>query len=163
MHNHTPSLKTNKIPVLSFSQINTQIDLKQFHTFGCPAYVLDGDLQSGVRRSHHKWGDRARIAINLGPSPNHGSSVSLLLNTQTGTVSPQFHAKYDDHFDTTRKDSATRLPKCLWQQKNYFTNDKVPDAIPAELTQRNQRVPVPTLLRDHPETVIPPQVKQQSS
>ena len=161
MHNHTPSLKTNKIPVLSFSQINTQIDLKQFHTFGCPAYVLDGDLQSGVRRSHHKWGDRARIAINLGPSPNHGSSVSLLLNTQTGTVSPQFHAKYDDHFDTTRKDSATRLPKCLWQQKNYFTNDKVPDAIPAELTQCNQRVPVPTLLRDHPETVIPPQVQQQ--
>ena len=83
--------------------------------------MLDAELQAGKRRTRHRWEDRARVAINLGPSPQHGKSVHLLLNTQTGLVSPQFHATFDDQFDTTRHGTEISLPKSLWQQKTYFT------------------------------------------
>ena len=36
----------------------------------------------------------------LGLSPKHARSVALVLNLQTGMVSPQFHTKCDDLFET---------------------------------------------------------------
>ena len=117
--NSTPKDGTTS-PIETFSQIPVDVRLRNFHPFGCPAYVLDSDLASGQKKTKHKWGDRARIGINLGPSPNHAASVSLILSLQTGMVSPQFHVKYDDHFETVKRDAAINVPKSLWQEKCYF-------------------------------------------
>ena len=63
-------------------------------------YVLDKDIQDGKKIP--KWDDRACIGIYLGPSPLHASSVALILNLTTGLMSPQFHYRADDTFDTIK-------------------------------------------------------------
>ena len=123
-HNCTVSKVTNKIPMHEFSQVEDASDLKHFHSFGCPVYVLDGELQQGNRRTQHKWNERARIGVNLGPSPKHGKSVHLVLNLLTGFVSPQFHMVFDDSWDTTRRGSDAMIPKSLWQQRTYFVEQR---------------------------------------
>ena len=69
---------------------STSLDINSFHTFGCPCYVLDNRLQSGLPMLP-KWEPRARMGIYVGPSPAHALSVELILNPRTGHVSPQFH------------------------------------------------------------------------
>ena len=100
-YNNSPSLQlpSSKTPlqVLSGSDVNT--NPKHHHSFGCPAYVLTSDLQQG--KPFGKWKRRAEVGIYLGPSPHHNRNVGLILNRKTGLVSPQFHIKYDNSFDTT--------------------------------------------------------------
>ena len=38
----------------------------------------------------------------MGTSTRHARSVALVLNIHTGHVSPQFHVKFDDFFETTK-------------------------------------------------------------
>jgi hypothetical protein len=85
---------------------------KHLHCFGCPVYVLRDALQSGG--SQPKWDDRSRVGIYLGHSAQHSPTVSLILNPQTGYVSPQFHCVYDDQFDTAGRD---RNLSTMWAQK----------------------------------------------
>jgi len=75
------------------------IDTSNFHTFGCPCYVLDHWLQSGTGKIP-KWEPRERMGIYVGRSPSHASNVALILNPRTGHVSPQFHVVYNDDFTT---------------------------------------------------------------
>ena len=77
-----------------FAKVSISPRMKTFHTFGCPTYVLKSDLQNngGVTS---KWEPRARLGINLGLSPRHARSVSLVLNIETGLTSPQFRLKHD--------------------------------------------------------------------
>ena len=75
---------------------------KHLHCFGCPVYVLKDALQGGG--PHPKWDDRSRVGIYLGHSAQHSPTVSLVMNPQTGYVSPQFHCVYDDQFDTAGRD-----------------------------------------------------------
>jgi len=51
--------------------------------------------------------------------------VSLILNIETGLVSPQYHRAYDDLFETTTGTQARSIPKSKWQQKAGFTNKEV--------------------------------------
>jgi hypothetical protein len=74
--------------------------VSDFHTFGCPCYVLDHHLQSGTGNIP-KWEPRAGMGIYVGRSPSHASNIGLVLNPRTGHVSPQFHVVYDDDFTTT--------------------------------------------------------------
>jgi hypothetical protein len=67
------------------------------------------------------------VAVYLGPSPQHGSAIGLLLSLTTGHVSPQFHAVYDDHFDTARADSSEKMPLSMWQRANYFDDALIKD------------------------------------
>ena len=90
-------------PLSKFSGFETPIDLKNFHPFGSPVYVLENKLQAQC--AHNKWADRSRVGIFLQHSPVHSSSVPLVLNTRTGLVSPQFHCLYDDSFSTCRRDA----------------------------------------------------------
>ena len=69
VHNTTISNKSGRIPLHDFSQIDDVSSPRNLHTFGCPCFVLDEKLQAGNRLSRHKWNDRARVAVNLGPSP----------------------------------------------------------------------------------------------
>ena len=74
------------------------MDLKDIHTFGCPCYVLDKELQNGGMVP--KWEPRSRLGMYLGHSPCHAGSVALVLNPKTLHVSPQFHVAFDDTFST---------------------------------------------------------------
>ena len=53
-------------------------------------YVLDSRLQDG-HGNIPKWDTRSRAVIYLGHSTVHANSVALVLNPNTGHVSPQFH------------------------------------------------------------------------
>jgi hypothetical protein len=75
------------------------INTSNFHTFGCPCYVLDHRLQSGTGKIP-KWEPHARMGIYVGQLPSHASNVALILNPRIGHVSPQFHVVYDDDFTT---------------------------------------------------------------
>ena len=74
--------------------------MSQMHTFACPIFALQNELASG--NTIPKWSPRAHLGINLGPSPVHARNVYLVLNITTGLVSPQFHVKFDNLFETTR-------------------------------------------------------------
>jgi Reverse transcriptase (RNA-dependent DNA polymerase)/GAG-pre-integrase domain len=106
-----PSSVTGETPYEKFSGTAIGSNLEDDHPFGCPAYALDGQIQGGKRIN--KWASRSRLAIYIGHSPQHSRSVGLLLSLNTGLVSPQFHVKYDDDFETIRKDC--HQPKSKWQ------------------------------------------------
>ena len=152
--NYTVNLQTGKVPIHEFSQLEPDVVMRHFRTFGCPSYVLDSDLQSGKKHGKFKWSDRAKVSINLGPSPTHGRSVHLLLNIQTGMITPQFHVDFDDAFDTTRAGAHTPLPKCLWQVKTYF---KTPFGAPRESPLNTTRVRRQEPARVEPNPVLPSQ------
>ena len=96
--NAIPTIKDQRSPEEIFSGVEVMPKIRHFHTFGCPTYVLDNNLQA--QKGLHKWKVRSRLGIYLGPSPNHARSISLVLNPRTGHVSPQFHVKHDDFFET---------------------------------------------------------------
>jgi hypothetical protein len=95
--------------ISKFSQTGREPKLMNQHHFGCPVYVLKKELQD--RKKAQKWTDRTRIGINIGYSPRHAHSVSLILNLETGLVSPQFHCLYDDMFETTTGTQARSVPR----------------------------------------------------
>ena len=98
--NHLTCNKDGQTPYHLLAGLDTtELDVKSFHTFGCPCYVLDNRLQSGLTILP-KWEPRARMGIYVGRSPAHASNVALILNPRTGHVSPQFHVVYDDDFTT---------------------------------------------------------------
>mmetsp|Transcript_28700 Transcript_28700/g.41073 ORF Transcript_28700/g.41073 Transcript_28700/m.41073 type:complete len:760 (+) Transcript_28700:1583-3862(+) len=105
-------------PIELFSGSTVQPQLKHFHHFGCPVYVLDSALQAG--KKIRKWSERARIGINLGSSPQHAKSVALVLSLSSGNVSPQFHCAFDDMFETTTGNQAKLIPKSRWQEKAHL-------------------------------------------
>jgi hypothetical protein len=85
-------------PSKKFSKVHINIRSRDLHSFGCPMYVLQN---TGSMKSP-KWSTRARMAVYIGPSMTHASSVGLALSLQTGLVSPVFHAKYEDTLSTVR-------------------------------------------------------------
>ena len=94
----TPTEDSDKSPQELFSSVNISPKIKHFHTFACPTYILDNALQG----QHYlpKWQKRAQLGVYLGPSPNHSRTVHLILNLRMGHVSPQYHVKHDDFFET---------------------------------------------------------------
>ena len=88
-------------------------NMKDNHTFGCPVYALSNVLASG--KTLPKWSPRARLGLNLGPSPNHARNVNLILNLDTGLFSPQFHCRYDDFFETTSLNKPDTMTSSNWQ------------------------------------------------
>jgi hypothetical protein len=96
--------------MMLFSNANVAPSKRHFHPFACPVYVLDNEMQQGKGYSKKKWTERSRVGLYLGPSPKHARSVHLVLNLETGFVSPQFHISFDDHFETTRKGAEDLLP-----------------------------------------------------
>jgi hypothetical protein len=70
--------------------------IRHARVFGCPVYVLDPKLQD--RNKLPKWQPQSCHSVFLGFSREYSSSIGLILNPQTGYVSPQFHVVYDDLF-----------------------------------------------------------------
>ena len=89
-----------KTPDMKFSGVaSTNLRMRDFHTWGCPCYILDSRLQTDPK-GVPKWEPRARVGIYLGRSPSHAGNVALVLNPKTGLVLPQFHVVFDDDFTT---------------------------------------------------------------
>ena len=100
VHNNTTLTGAKQSPIELFASVQVKPKIRHLHAFGCPVYVLKDKLQSG--KSIPKWETRARVGINLGPSPSHSRSVSLILNIETGMVSPQYHVRHDDLFESVK-------------------------------------------------------------
>jgi hypothetical protein len=87
---------------------------------------LDNEMQQGKGHSKRKWSERSRVGLYLGPSPQHARSVHLVLNLETGFVSPQYHhVSFDDHFKTTWKGAASLLPRPKWQERAHFVKTEI--------------------------------------
>jgi hypothetical protein len=72
--------------------------LKDIHVWGCPVYILDPHLQGGNKIP--RWQPRSRLGVFMGFSHLHSSEVPLVLNLQTGSITPQYHVVFDDLFST---------------------------------------------------------------
>jgi hypothetical protein len=51
-------------------------------------------------RNEPKWEPPAKMGVYVGRSQSHAANVSLILNPQSGHVSPQFQVVYNDEFTT---------------------------------------------------------------
>ena len=120
-------------PLSKLSGSEVTANLKDFHPFGSPVYVLENKLQS--RKSYNKWSDRSRVGIFLCHSPSHSSNVPLILNTSSANVSPQFHCLYDDDFSTCKVDAKF---SSVWQIKA-----KIKEVSPAVQDLVDKGVPIP--------------------
>jgi hypothetical protein len=161
---HAPN-KDGKTPLNLFSNIANQVAPKHFHPFSCPVYVLSSKMQSNQKGP--KWDERAHIGINLGNSPLHVRSIALILNLETGLVSPQFHVAFDDLFETipgkripvqwakwtgfvqTTKDAPTEPPV----PDSYMLPLKVATPSEGDLTTAQQESTVTTATTDQGSTV----------
>ena len=144
--NSTPNLQhpDKGIPEALFTN-NKSIasNPKHWHHFGAPAYVLAAPLQTNVN-IFHKWKERSRIGIYLGRSPQHAREIALVMDLETGLVSPQFHVKIDSTFKTL-KDIGMLMPPIMWQIKSGLTyakkdpvmNDSPPKASEGEKPSNN--------------------------
>ncbi len=81
----------------------------------CPCYTLDSALQT-VGGIKGKWLERSRVGVYLGRSPSHARSVALVLNIDTGRVSPQYHVQFDPSYQTIRKSFGGTAPHSSWQR-----------------------------------------------
>ena len=114
--NATPNMnvKGRLSPEQVFADTKVNTNPKHWHPFGCPVYVLESELQSN--KPFDKWKDRSKVGIYIGRSPIHAKSVALVLSRDTGLVSPQFHVRFDDSFQTVMQDKLDSI----WQLKAGF-------------------------------------------
>ena len=100
IYNRTPKESLSGLSPKEFwsSARSDHNDLRRAHPFGCPVYVLDPHLQDG--KSIPKWSSRSRQGMFVGFSSEHSSLVPLVLNLDTGYISPQYHVIFDDSFHT---------------------------------------------------------------
>jgi hypothetical protein len=71
----------------------------------------------------------------MGISPKHASSVHLVRNLQTGTITPQFHLVFDDFFETVFSEGEQEPD--VWQDLvvfQSFANDFDDDDYRPELS-----------------------------
>ena len=94
-------------------------------------------MQDGKKA--RKWEDRTRVGINLGHSPRHAHSVSLILNIKTGLASPQFHCMYDDLFETTTGTQSRSIPKAQWHYKAGLIANEGDQDTPEEDQEENSK------------------------
>ena len=97
--NHLPRDDTGLCPDEMWSQCRTtHDDLRRAHVWGCPVYVLEPELEDGKKIP--KWKPRACLGMFVGFSQVHSLLVPLVLNVNTGAISPQYHVVFDDKFST---------------------------------------------------------------
>ena len=61
-------------------------------------YILKKKLADGKKVG--KWQPRSECCQYLGVSSNHASSVPLVLNPRTGSITPQWNVTFDNWFAT---------------------------------------------------------------
>lgn len=149
--NATPSLKDPKhrSPDQIFSGSDVATNPKHWIHFGSPVFVLEASLR-GTTRIFHKWKQRSNIGIYLGRSPIHSRSVALVLNPETGLVSPQFHVKHDGNFDTIPQLYTDATHESKWQLKAGFVKHKNDSSGNNVDKIDNQKIDVPVFRAPEP-------------
>ena len=67
------------------------------HIFGgCPVFILGPYLKDSKKIS--KWSMRSKCGVYLGVSPFFSSTVHIVLNPLTGSITPQYDLVFDDTF-----------------------------------------------------------------
>ena len=101
--NNIPDLQKRLSPLELFaSSVHQDYKLVQrARVFGCPVYVLDPKLQDGKKLP--KWSKRSRMGIFVGFSSEHSNTVALVLNIESGHISPQYHLVFDERFSTVSR------------------------------------------------------------
>ena len=153
------SKDSDKSPQELFIGINILPKIKHFHTFACPTYILDNALQG----QHYlaKWQKRSRLGVYLGPSPNHSRMVHLILNLRMGHVSPQYHVKHDDFFETiTNKNSNFDLPEPTWKRLSGFVKNDNKKSSDSEEAMSPTPINNTTKLNDLSDINLPPDSDQ---
>jgi hypothetical protein len=112
--NTLPNLKDDTSRLERFSLIRVGSKMKHLHAFGCPVFALENDLAAGNSIPH--WSPQAHLGVNLGPSPLHTRNVYLVLNLHTGCVSPQYHCRFDNFFETVKHGGPDVSVPMAWQQ-----------------------------------------------
>ena len=77
-----------------FSGVDLQSPPTDYHTWGCPIFVLEAPLQGGPE-GPPKWEPRARTGVYIENSPFNTGSVYLVLNIRTGHATPQYHVVFE--------------------------------------------------------------------
>ncbi len=110
-----PNAETGISPNKIWSSVQSSMEeFSRAHVFGCPVYILDAALQDGHKIP--KWSPRTRLGLFLGFSDLHSSQVLLVLNVQTGKVSPQYHVIFYNKFETVNSLSPTKSLEKQWAQ-----------------------------------------------
>ena len=112
IYNHTPNRQGIAPADLFTGSTVPRHKLKDIHVFGCPVYVLHPTLQQGKKLP--RWQPRSRRGVFVGFSPKHSSDVPLVLNLQTGSISPQYHVVFDDTFSTVISIDEDENPPSFW-------------------------------------------------
>ena len=102
-------------PVKNFS-----LALSRARIWGSPLYVLDPKLQNGQKIP--KWDKRSTTGLFLGFSEHHSSTVSLVLNTATGSATPQFHVVHDELYTTISSAPNLNL-QIIYEQLNQISSE----------------------------------------
>ena len=129
LFNHTPHHKHGWAPIEIFCGTNVACQhLQRARTWGCPGYVLSPTLQDGKKIP--KWSPKSRRGQFLGFSRHHSSTIGLMLNLQTGSISPQFHVVFDELFTTVHsvdEDNDTWIELFTSEREYYGPNEEEED------------------------------------
>ena len=108
LYNHVPNLESGLSPYDLFTRSRwPQRRFHDIHVWGCPVYVLDKKISDGNKLP--RWKPRSHRCIYVGHSKNHAITAPLVLNPETGSITPQFHVVFDDWFATIPT-NGTELP-----------------------------------------------------
>ena len=138
IYNTAPVLIDGKSRIELFSGVNVGFRMKDNHVFGCPVFALQNDLAAG--NTVPKWSPRSCLGLNLGPSPSHARTVNLVLNLFSGLVSPQFHCRYDDFFETTKHSHQDVVTQANWKQLAGFVKYDGTPTVQDRLSRSAQHV-----------------------
>jgi hypothetical protein len=130
--NHLPDsdTKLSHIELFTQTKFHNHHHLQNLHVFGCPVYVLDPLLQDAKKLP--KWNRRSRRAVYLGYSRQHSKNVHMVLNLETGNISPQNHLVFDDTFSTVYSDGA--FDADVWNSlvvSNLELHNDAPSTVPS--------------------------------
>jgi hypothetical protein len=152
LYNHFPSDK-GLCPADLFTGVTVpRHKLRDFHVWGAPVYVLDPKLQQGKKLP--RWEPRTRRGIFVGLSPDHSSDVPLVLNLNTGHISPQFHVIFDDEFSTVPSLGSEEEPPPFWNIIDLDNHRLSVPVDPPDNTDSDN-----TLL--HEEWLTPPELEER--
>ena len=97
-------LRDSPLELFTGSRFSDYKHLARARVFGCPVYVLERDLQD--QKKLPKWSKRSWRGVFLGFSEKHHSTVALVLNPETGSVTPQYHVIFDERFSSVIRDDS---------------------------------------------------------
>ena len=175
--NRVPCVESGICPLDKFTrQRFEQSKLHDLHVWGCPVYVLDKRTSDGIKIP--KWEPRSQRFVYMGTSDKHSSTVPLVLNPNTGVISPQFSVVVDEWFATVtqskdefpdfNKEEWTKMfgenvHHYLWDEEDDEQEEVAPLPTPQleQLNRRERRIsnamdrerpPVPLPVPDPPTT-----------